>query len=125
VNTEISDIIGFDEDCGVCSRLAVRLRPRLESRGFRLVPLQGADSARILGPAAGAPLTEMRVLTSDGTRLGGADAVLYVAARTPGTVTVARILALPGFRRLFATAYRWFAAHRHAFGGACPRKEAP
>ncbi|MBI3449304.1 MAG: DUF393 domain-containing protein [Acidobacteria bacterium] len=119
----MSDIIGFDADCGVCSCLAARLRLRLESRGFRLVPLQGAESGRILGLPDGELLKEMRVLTSGGTRLGGADALLYVAARTRGLSIVARCLALPGVRPLFAAAYRWFAAHRHALGGSCARKE--
>src|SRR5580700_3492071 len=71
----------FDRDCRVCMRLALRFRGVLAKRGFGLAALQDPRAASLLALPLEEMLREMRVVTTDGGRYGGADAIVYLAGQ--------------------------------------------
>ncbi len=109
----------YDSDCGFCTRLAWRLGGALERRGFRLVPLQAPWVAERLAMPREQLLEEMRVLTKDGTLLGGADAMVYLARRIWWATPFYAASLVPGMMSLLRWGYRWIAARRHRFSRTC------
>jgi predicted DCC family thiol-disulfide oxidoreductase YuxK len=109
----------FDRDCAVCVRLAQRYRSTLEARGFGLAALQDPRAASLLRVPEEELLREMRVVTADGSVLGGADAVAYLAGRIWWAWPVYAASRWLGARPLVVWGYRWFAAHRKCTGEKC------
>ena len=110
----------YDADCSFCTRLAVWLRPILDRHGMAVAPLQDPRVGALLGLGPQDLLRELQFLWSDGTRYGGADAVLAVA----GTIGWGRPLVwlsrIPGVPRLLRAGYRSLAAHRSGAAGSAP-----
>ena len=71
----------YDADCSMCVGLAHRLSGVLRRARFDLAPLQTPWVRRRLGLGDASPIREMAVLSSAGTVVGGADAVVLVARR--------------------------------------------
>src|SRR3989442_9356462 len=61
----------------------------------------------------------MRLLLPEGRAPGGADAILLLARQTPWGWPLVLLSLVPGVRTLLRVAYRYIAARRHCFGGAC------
>jgi len=112
-------IIFYDGQCAVCRRLVSRWRPRLERRGLACQPLQGAGVAETLSLAEGELLSEMRLLTSSGRVLGGADALLYIGRSFWWSRWMVPIFALPGGRAVLRRWYRAVAARRRCDSADC------
>jgi predicted DCC family thiol-disulfide oxidoreductase YuxK len=114
----------YDGDCVFCSGLARRFERLLGRRGFSLVPLQTPWVRERLQLAAGAPLTEMRLLHPDGSSPGGADALVGIAQHIwwgwPFFL-LARLGAINWLRR----GYRFVAARRNCSKGLCFASKAP
>jgi predicted DCC family thiol-disulfide oxidoreductase YuxK len=111
--------IFFDGECPVCTSLARRFRPALEARGFGLAPLQSARVRALLALPEEELLREMRLLTADGTVVGGAEALLHVARRIWWAWPLWALAQVPGVREQLARAYCWFATRRHCVSGTC------
>ena len=109
----------YDSDCGICTRLAWRLGSTFERRGYRVVPLQAPWVVERLGMPREKLLEEMRVLTTDGGQLGGADAVVYLARKIWWATPLYAASRLPGVLPLLRRGYRWFAARRHRVSQTC------
>jgi predicted DCC family thiol-disulfide oxidoreductase YuxK len=103
----------YDRECRSCSELALRFRSVFARRGFAFEPLQEPWVRTKLGLSAVETLAEMRVLTSDGTVLGGADAVVLLARQVWWMSPLSWTAQLPGGRRVLRSLYRWVAARRH------------
>ena len=116
--------IFFDRDCRVCASFARRFRRTLETRGFGLAALQDPRVQSLLNLPPAELLREMRVVTTEGKVLGGAEAVIYLARQVWWAWPLFAAAALPGIARLFDAAYRWFADHRSCSSGrsSIPRK---
>jgi predicted DCC family thiol-disulfide oxidoreductase YuxK len=112
----------YDGECRLCIGMAQRYERTLARRGFQMVPLQTPWVAERLGLADGEIPNEMRVLLSDNAMLGGADAVVYLAGRIWWAWPLWLFGQIPGARWLLRAGYRWIAARRHCFGGACELK---
>ena len=69
----------YDASCSLCTDLARRFGPLLMRHGFRLAPLQTPGLQERLRIPAETLLDEMRLVTSSGQVLGGADAILHIA----------------------------------------------
>ena len=69
----------FDAECRFCTSIARWLSPILEGRGFALAPLQDPRVGALLGVSRDELMREMRLLLSDGSQFGGADAVVVLA----------------------------------------------
>jgi predicted DCC family thiol-disulfide oxidoreductase YuxK len=102
----------YDADCAFCTRLAAWVAPILHTRGMALAPLQDPRVGPLLGLTRQELLREMKLLSSDGSQYGGADAILVLA----GTIWWARPLfwlsKIPGVQSLLHAGYRWVAARR-------------
>ena len=118
----------FDAECAFCIALARRMARILVPRGFALAPLQDRRVADLLGLPPEELLREMRVLTAEGKRYGGADAVIFLASRVWWAWPVYAFAQLPGVTPFLRAAYRWIAARRScaaACAAPAPASAAP
>jgi alginate O-acetyltransferase complex protein AlgI len=122
--TRKAGLVLYDADCRFCTGLALRFARQLKGAGYELAPLQGPQSRAALGLALEHSPDSMRVVTPDGKCLEGADGVAHLA----GAIGWARPLWVaakwPFAMRMMRAGYRWFAARRHCFGGACETRRA-
>ena len=111
----------FDADCPFCTRIARRMRPVLEPRGFGLAALQDPRAQAMLGLSSGVLFQEMRLLTSDGRQFGGADAFVFLARKVWWAWPFFALSFVPGMRSLMRAIYRKVAARRScaATGSGC------
>jgi predicted DCC family thiol-disulfide oxidoreductase YuxK len=107
----------YDADCAFCTRLAQWLAPILQRRGMAVAPLQDPRVAPLLGLTQQDLLRELKLLWSDGTQYGGADAILAIAAAIWWARPLVWFYKIPGAPRLFHAAYRWIAARRSCAAG--------
>ena len=126
VNNETRGWIFYDAGCSMCVRAAARVNRLLGRCGFRLLPLQAPGTAERLRIAPGELLTEMRLLTPSGQRLGGADALVEIARHIWWAKPLVLMARLPGAMPLLRRLYARFAANRHCLNDVCsthrPRK---
>jgi predicted DCC family thiol-disulfide oxidoreductase YuxK len=113
----------YDGDCRSCAASARRFDRIFRRRGFLFLPLQTNWVMKRLGLEPGAPLEEMRVLTSDGRDFAGADAVIFLARQVWWAWPFVALARLPGVRKLLDRGYRWIAIHRGCDHIACDIKE--
>ncbi len=113
----------YDGDCSSCTASARRFDRIFRRRGFLFLPLQTDWVMKRLDLEPGAPLEEMRVLTSDGRDIGGADAVIFLGRQIWWTWPFVALARLPGTHKLFDRGYRWIAAHRGCDHITCEIKE--
>src|SRR6266436_1060939 len=109
----------YDGECGLCTGWARRFGAVLNRRRFELAPLQTPWVRERLGLVPGVVLTEMRLLLSDGSIYGGADAIIEIARRIWWGWPVFLFGRLPGGRSVMRAIYRWIAARRRCNSGAC------
>jgi len=112
--------IFFDADCPFCTRIARRMRPAVEPRGFGLAALQDPRAQAMLGLSGEVLLQEMRLLTSDGRQYGGADAFIEISRRVWWAWPFYALSFVPGMRSLMRAIYRKVAARRSCAAGTCP-----
>jgi predicted DCC family thiol-disulfide oxidoreductase YuxK len=106
VNTEITETLLYDANCGLCSRWAARVAPILRRRGVAVAPLPAASD-------------EMKLRLVSGEELGGADAAVSLARRVWWAWPVWLLSRLPGIMPGLRRGYRWIAAHRSCVRGSC------
>jgi predicted DCC family thiol-disulfide oxidoreductase YuxK len=111
----------YDVDCVFCTRFAAWTAPILYRRGMALAPLQDPRVGPLLGLTKQELLREIKLLWSDGTQYGGADAILVVASTVWWARPLVWLAKIPGVPRLFRAGYRWVAARRNcaARNAAC------
>jgi Uncharacterized protein conserved in bacteria len=107
----------YDAECPMCRDMMRRFEKTFTSRGFAFAPLH-------LELKPGTRPTEMRVRLAHGVELGGADAVLYLAAFVWWGRPLRWFAKLPGAKRLLARIYREIASRRSCDSGACLLPEA-
>ena len=114
----------FDADCGFCTRIARWLAPILARRGLGVAPLQDPRVGALLGLSREELMREMRILLSDGTQCGGADAVLAVAREIWWCRPLVWVARIPGMMEMLRAAYRWVAVRRRCVAERCRVGEA-
>lgn len=130
MNTEITDNkkfegwVLYDAECRFCVRLVRRFHNTLAGRRFELLPLQTPWVRAQLGLAETDLLAEMRLLESDGTVFGGADAVCQIARHFWWTWPFRQLSRIPAVMNLFRRCYRWIARHRSCANNVCTIKGA-
>lgn len=115
----------FDADCNFCTRLARWLAPILARRGFAAAPLQDPRVSALLGLSQQELLRELRLLLSDGTHYGGAEAVVAVARQIWWGQPLVWLTHLPGAKSLLRNGYYWVAVHRSCAASACLGPQQP
>jgi predicted DCC family thiol-disulfide oxidoreductase YuxK len=113
----------YDGNCRSCAASAKRFDRIFRRRGFLFLPLQTNWVMKRLHLEPGAPLEEMRVLTSDGRDIGGAEAVIFLGRQIWWAWPFVALARLPGMHKLLDRGYRWIAAHRGCDHIACDIKE--
>jgi predicted DCC family thiol-disulfide oxidoreductase YuxK len=91
----------------------------LARRGFEIASLDEPWVAEKLAMPHEELLTDIRLLTSDGQLISGADVYLYAARRIWWAWPFYTVFSLPGFNRLLKVGYRWFARNRYCVSHAC------
>src|ERR1700751_3967791 len=109
----------FDRECEICTQLAHRFRGALAKRGFGLAALQDPRAASLLSIPPEEMLREMRVVTTEVSLFGGANAILFLAGQIWWAWPVYFVGRLPGCWWLLDAGYRWFAAHRRCSKQSC------
>ncbi len=109
----------YDADCPVCQSAVRRFAPTLRRRGFQPEPLQSPWVGAHLGLSRRSLLREMRVLTPNGSSIGGADGLLYLAAHIWWAKPLAWMGRLRLGRALLSAAYRRVAEHRYCGFAEC------
>jgi predicted DCC family thiol-disulfide oxidoreductase YuxK len=112
--------ICYDAECPLCVRWVKRFRALLEKNGFILLPLQSPAVRAALRLPETDLLKEMRVITTTGRIVGGADALAYISrfACKP----VFWLTQIPGALPLLRSAYRTLARDRNCEFGACRKR---
>ena len=110
----------YDGECPMCLSPALRLAAGLRRRGFRLMPLQADWVQEKLQLDSAEMMREMKVLTADGSVLGGADAVLHIFHEYWWLRPVNWLAFFPGVLFFYRLIYRWIAGNRYCLSGSCP-----
>jgi predicted DCC family thiol-disulfide oxidoreductase YuxK len=111
----------FDAQCGFCTRIAQWVAPILARRGIGVAPLQDSRVAALLGLSREELMRELRVLLADGTRCGGADAVVALAREIWWWRPLVWLARVPGMMAWLRRGYRWVAARRSCAATKCQR----
>lgn len=111
--------IAFDALCPVCTALRNRWNPILSPRGYPFIPIQHPAIEAELGLTSGELPGEIQLLLNDGRRMGGTDAMLFVARQVWWLAPIGWVAALPGIRTGVDAMYAWVARNRHCLGDAC------
>jgi predicted DCC family thiol-disulfide oxidoreductase YuxK len=102
----------WDAECKFCTRIARWLAPILQKRGLELAPLQDPRVGALLGMTRDELMYEMRLLLSDGSHYGGADAAVALAHEIWWWRPLVWISKIPGMMEVLRKGYRWVAANR-------------
>ena len=109
----------FDAECGFCTRIARWMAPILLRREIGVAPLQDPRVGALLGLSRVELLREMRVLLTDGTHCGGADAAVALAREVWWARPLVWFARVPGAMELLRRGYRWVARKRKCVGVSC------
>src|SRR5215470_11185925 len=109
----------FDAECGFCTRIARWLAPALQRRGLALAPLQDPRVGALLGMSRAELLRELRLLLTDGTQFGGADACVALAREIWWARPLVWLARIPGAMDLMRFGYIWIASRRKCQSAVC------
>ena len=84
------------------------------------VPLQKDWARKLFGLTQENLLEEIKLLTVDRSKLGGADAVLHLAGKVFWLKPIVTILRLQWFRGWVYKVYSWVDRRRYCLEGGCP-----
>ncbi len=109
----------YDRDCRLCRRAVWVTGFLLGRSNVRFVPLQNDWVRKLFNLSSKSHFEEMKLLTTDRKRLGGADAVMYLAGRVGWMRPIVSVLKLSVFRKCVHHTYRWVARRRYCLEGGC------
>lgn len=116
-------VLIYDGDCPVCRRAAAWVETRARDGVFEYLACQSPErAARFPGMAESACLEAMQLVLPDGTVYSGDAALPLILERLRGWRWLARLLRLPGLRRVSPAVYRFVARHRYAISAIVYRK---
>lgn len=114
-----SDVVIYDGQCNFCRGQVTNLR-RLDLGGSKLSFLSLHDprvADRYPDLTYDDLMEQMYVVTADGRKHGGSDAVRYLSRRLPALWVLAPILHFPGTAKLWRWAYHQVAKRRYKIAG--------
>jgi predicted DCC family thiol-disulfide oxidoreductase YuxK len=119
VKNETKGWLFYDADCSRCVRAAARSSQVLARFGFQLSPLQTPGTPERVGVSPEALRHRMHLLTREGGRFAGADALIEIARHVRWARPFLLVTRVPGVPPLLRRAYDAVAARRYCLGGAC------
>jgi predicted DCC family thiol-disulfide oxidoreductase YuxK len=111
---KIRAIICYDGSCGICRRGVRFLKCNLNRRHFNFRPMQDPAIQLKLGMQIDPSMTEMKVITSEGSIIGGPEAVRYLMRRIWWLRWIAPLSETRRLKVVCDRAYLKFAANRYA-----------
>lgn len=118
----LGDVLGvvlYDGHCGFCSSWVKYWAGTLARSGFEITSLDEPWVAENLRMPHDELVTDIRLLTTGGQLISGAEVYLYVTRRIWWAWPFYAVFSLPGFNRLIHVGYRWFARNRYCVSHAC------
>ena len=112
-------VVLYDGECGFCSRWVQYWKATLARHGFEIASLDEPWVAEKIAMTRAELLTDIRLLTTDGQLVSGADVYLYVTRQIWWAWLFYAIFSLPGFNWLIHTGYRRFARNRYFISRSC------
>lgn len=109
----------YDGACALCARGVARWSGPWARRGFLWLPLQTEGAAARLGVSDQDLLAEMHLLLPGHRVRCGVDAWAALLRAIWWLWPLGALLAIPGFRQIGRSSYRWLACNRHCLGGNC------
>ena len=109
----------YDNQCGVCSNWVKFWQPTLAKRNIGITGLQEPWVIERLSVGQPELLSDIRLLTREGTVVCGADVYLQVTRRIWWAWPFYALVSLPDFNALIHLGYRWFANNRHRISHVC------
>jgi predicted DCC family thiol-disulfide oxidoreductase YuxK len=109
----------FDAECAFCTRIVRWMAPVIQRRGLAVAPLQDPRVGALLGMTRRELLREMRLVMTDGTHLGGADAAVALARQIWWARPLVWLSKIPGAMDLMRFSYAWVAMRRKCAGATC------
>ena len=112
------DVVVYDGECVFCTS-SVKILQRLDSNSrLRFVSLHDPVVANDYPDLTHEQMMEqMWVVSANGPKFGGADAIAYLSIRLPLLYPIAPIIRFPGTMPLWRTLYRWVARLRYRIAG--------
>jgi len=114
----------YDRNCRLCRRAVWLTGCLLGRANVNFVPLQKDWVRKLFGLTQENLLEEMKLLTAERSKLGGADAVLHLAGRVFWLKPIVIILKLRWFRGWVYKIYSWVARRRYCLEGGCALPDA-
>jgi len=115
----VQGVVLYDGQCGFCLRWVKYWAGTLGRSGFEIASLDEPWVAEKIKQPHEELLTDIRLLTTDGQLISGADVYLYAARGIWWAWPFYTIFSLPGFNRLIHVSYKWFARNRYCVSHAC------
>lgn len=112
-------VVLYDGRCGVCSHWAKRAMKMLSRHGFQVASVDDPWVTQKLKQSPDELRAEIRLVTTDGRLISGADVYLHIARQIWWAWPIYAIFSLPGLNRLFHAGYRWFARNRYGVSHVC------
>lgn len=109
----------YDAECDFCTRIARFVAKPMHRHQLRVAPLQDPRVISLLGVPADELLLAVRYLAPDGKQYSGADALVELAREFWWARPLVWTAAIPGFMRVFDSAYGWVARHRKCHAAQC------
>ncbi len=113
----------YDGGCGICGKLADKVRPLLERKGIGVEKLQARWALDILKAQHGIEereaYAEIRLISKDGRLYSGPDVYRYAMKRYIITYPIYILSLVPGLRFIFNRTYHLIADNRHLISKTC------
>lgn len=114
-----SGLIIYDGGCGVCSSLIAERKAFFSRYGFTIAPLQEKWTQEVSSLQESILGQAIHLVLPNGTMVRGVDFVRHVCAKVWWLIPLSWILALPGFKQVADTTYRFIANRRGAISRTC------
>lgn len=111
--------VAYDAQCHFCRGTIERFGGLLQRHGWECLPLQTRWMGEKLGLSADSPLTEVKMLTTEGKIFGGAEVIFQITKTIWWAWPLYLMRRLPGINFLARNIYERIATKRHCLAGAC------
>ena len=110
-------VVAYDGECRLCSALAGQCASLADKHSIQPKPFQDQTVKKQLGVSDTSTISEVKMINSNGTIIGGVDVVIDLLARFWWGIPLATFAKLPGIHWLLEGLYRAVARNRYMLFG--------